>query len=160
MKTNQNDLKREETHFWLRALGSCGLAVCLVLVLAATGCQPQGKGADAGQTEKATTASAEVSPVGTYNLVSVDGKKVPCTLEHGGHNMTINSGSFSINADGTCGSKMTLAGREAAIERKATYTRKDSKLTMKWQGAGTTLGTVEGDTFTMNNEGMVLAYRK
>jgi len=31
---------------------------------------------------------------------------------------------------------------------------------MNWQGAGTTIGTVEGDTFTMNNEGMVFAYRK
>jgi hypothetical protein len=31
---------------------------------------------------------------------------------------------------------------------------------MRWQGAGMTIGSVAGDTFTMNNEGMVLAYRK
>jgi hypothetical protein len=43
---------------------------------------------------------------------------------------------------------------------KATYTRENSKLTMRWEGAGTTTGTVEGDTFTMNNEGMIFAYRK
>jgi len=28
------------------------------------------------------------------------------------------------------------------------------------EGAGTTLGTVEGNTFTMNDEGMVLSYQK
>jgi hypothetical protein len=55
---------------------------------------------------------------------------------------------------------MFLEGRDAAIEVKATYTREGPKLTMKWQGAGTTIGTVEGDIFTMNNEGMVFAYRK
>jgi hypothetical protein len=53
-----------------------------------------------------------------------------------------------------------LAGRDAAIEVKATYTRDGQKLTMQWQGAGRTIGSVEGDTFTMNNEGMVFAYRK
>jgi len=93
-------------------------------------------------------------------LVSVDGNKVPCTVQHEGHTMTIKSGSFIINADGTCSSKMFLEGRDAAIEVKATYTREGSKLTMTWQGAGMTVGIVEGDTFTMNNEGMVLTYRK
>jgi len=29
-----------------------------------------------------------------------------------------------------------------------------------WQGAGTTTGTIEGNTFTMENEGMVFAYKK
>ncbi len=105
-------------------------------------------------------AAAEVNPVGTYTLVSVNGNKVPCTLQHEGHTMTIKSGSFNINADGTCGSKMFLEGREAGIEVKATFVREGKKLTMTWQGAGTTTGTVEGDTFTMENEGMLLAYRK
>jgi hypothetical protein len=31
---------------------------------------------------------------------------------------------------------------------------------MKWQRAGMTIGSVEGNMFTMNNEGMVLAYRR
>lgn len=106
------------------------------------------------------TGAADVSLVGTYNLVTVDGKKVPCAIEHEGHSMTIKSGAFVINADGTCISKMTLAGRDVPIEVKATYKREGSKLTMKWEGAGTTIGTIKGDTFTMNNEGMVLAYRK
>ena len=113
-----------------------------------TGCQQKAK------------VAAEPDPVGAYSLVSIDGNKVPCTLQHEGHTMTINSGSFSINADGTCSSKIALAGRDAAIEVNATYTREGQKLTMQWQGAGRTIGSVEGDTFTMNNEGMVFAYRK
>jgi hypothetical protein len=31
---------------------------------------------------------------------------------------------------------------------------------MKWQGAGMTTGTIAGNTFTMNNEGMELVYKK
>jgi len=90
----------------------------------------------------------------------VDGKQVPCTVQHDGHTMTIDSGRFVINADGTCSSRIAVAGRPAAIEVKANYTREGNKLAMKWQGAGQTSGTIDGDTFTMNNEGMVFIYRK
>lgn len=31
---------------------------------------------------------------------------------------------------------------------------------MKWQGARITTGTLEGETFTMNNEGIVFACHK
>ena len=114
----------------------------------------------AADTKTVTAPATDINPVGTYALTTVDGKKVPCTVQHEGHTMTINSGSFIINADGTCNSRMFLAGRDAAIEVKATYTREGPKLTMTWQGAGMTIGTIEGDTFTMNNEGMVFVYRK
>jgi hypothetical protein len=40
------------------------------------------------------------------------------------------------------------------------YTKKGSKLIMQWKGAGTTTGTIECSTFTMNNEGMLFVYRK
>jgi hypothetical protein len=43
---------------------------------------------------------------------------------------------------------------------RGTYTKEGSKLTMKWQGAGTTIGTVEDTTYTMNNKGMVSVYKK
>lgn len=130
----------------------------LLLVLAGTGCKDEVKVGAGNKTAVATNPN--LNPTGTYALVTVDGNKVPCTVQHEGHTMTISGGSFSIEADGACASKMFLASRDAAIEVKATYTREGSKLTMKWQGAGTTLGTVEGDTFVMNNEGMVFAYRK
>jgi hypothetical protein len=31
---------------------------------------------------------------------------------------------------------------------------------MRWKGAGTTTGNIQGSDFTMNNEGMIFAYRK
>jgi len=31
---------------------------------------------------------------------------------------------------------------------------------MQWKGAGITTGTIEGSTFTMNNEGMKFVYKK
>ncbi len=93
-------------------------------------------------------------------LVTVDGNKVPCTVQHEGHAMAVKSSAFIISADGPCSSKITLDGRDTAMEVKATYTREGQKLTMKWQGAGMTIGTVQGDMFTMDNERMVFAYRK
>jgi hypothetical protein len=127
------------------------LPLCMVLVCA--GCKH----------EDQVKVTAGPDPSGTYALVSVDGTKVPCNVQHEGHALAINSGSFVINADGTCCSTMVFSPPshgEVTNVVKATFTREGQKLTMKWQGAGMTTGTVEGDMFTMNNEGMVFAYRK
>jgi hypothetical protein len=155
MKSNQNELNGERRRTASRLLQ---LFVLLVfIVVAGAGCKQNAKVA---ADPKEVKVAADISPVGTYALVSIDGNKVPCTLQHEGHTMAIDSGAFIINPDGTCSSKMVLSGRDSAIEVKASYTRQDSKLTMHWQGAGMTTATVEGDSFTMNNEGMVFAYRK
>ena len=156
MKTKQNELNGEQRRATRHLLHLCLLPLFMVMVWA--GCKQEAK--VAADTKSVAATAADINPVGTYTLVTVDGNKVPYTVQHEGHTMTINSGSFIINADGTCSSKMSLAGRDAPIEVKATYTREGPKLTMQWQGAGMTIGTVEGDTFTMNNEGMVFAYRK
>ena len=106
---------------------------------------------------------AETDSVGTYALVSVDGNKVPCTLQHEGHTLTIKSGSFIISPEGTCNSRVVFSppsGGDTTRDVKATYTRQGSELTMKWERAGVTIGTVEGDTFTMENEGQILLYQK
>ena len=106
--------------------------------------------------------AADINPAGIYTLVSVDGKQVPCTITHEGAAVTVKSGLFTISGDGTCSSKVifSVANSDVNREVKATFTREGAKLTMKWQGAGTTIGSVEGNTFTMDNEGMVFAYRK
>jgi hypothetical protein len=100
---------------------------------------------------------------GVYTLISVNGKTVPASVTHEGAALQVRSGSFTINNDGTCGTKTVFvppSGAEATREVNATYTQDGSKLTMQWKGAGTTTGTVESNTFTMNNEGMVFVYRK
>jgi len=151
--TSLGSWQRPNTRRWL------GLGLVSALIIAGgAGCKPGT--IPTSQVKSATSDTEGKSPVGEYTLTSVDGNKIPCTLEHEGHTVTIQAGGFRINADGTCGSRMTIAGMERPIEVRATYIVEGSRLKMMWQGAGTTVGTYDGDTFTMNNEGMVLAYRK
>ncbi len=107
--------------------------------------------------------AAGADPAGVYTLVSVNGNKVPASVAHDGATLQVRSGSFTIKADGTCGTKTVFvppSGQEVTREVGATFTKEGSKLTMQWQGAGMTIGTIEGNTFTMDNEGMVLVYQK
>ena len=127
---------------------------CLLALLACAGCSRQTK----MTSDAPENGAGDVT--GTYALVTIDGQQVPCTVRHEGHDLPVQSGSFVINGDGTCASRILLAGRESPMEVKATYERQGSTLTMKWAGAGTTTGKVEGKTFTMLNEGMSFAYRK
>lgn len=122
----------------------------LLALLACAGCNRTTK----------ETPKALADFTGTYALVSIDGQSVPCTVHHEGHDLPVQSGAFIIHPDGTCVSQITLAGRELPMEVKATYEQQGATLTMKWAGAGMTTGKLEGNTFTMVNEGMSLAYRK
>lgn len=109
------------------------------------------------------TNAPVVKPVGVYALASVDGKPVPCTIQHGQQTMLIESGSFTITTNNQCLSRMTVTlGKQTNIvcDTKATYTLKGTTLDMLWQNGGRTEGMVAGNTFTMGNEGMTFVYRK
>ena len=124
--------------------------VCALLVSCDKG-QKSGAGAGAGDL------------AGTYRLLSVDGKNVPAVITHENAKVEIRSGSLTINNDGTCVSKMTFvppSGKEGSQEVSAIYSRNGDKLDMEWKEMGKTTGTLQGSTFTMNNEGMVLVYQK
>jgi hypothetical protein len=115
----------------------------------------------AAHTKAAAAGSKGVA--GVYSLVTVNGQKLPARVTHEGAALEVRSGVFTIAADGKCNSKMTFvppSGSLATVETTATYSREGQKLDMQWQGAGRTTGTIEGNTFTMENEGMVFAYRK
>lgn len=110
-----------------------------------------------------STPSETADVAGSYKLVSVDGKNVPCAVSH--NNMTINvqSGVFNIRADGQCNSVIQMtspSGKPLEKSVAATCSRKDGALTFRWKGAGQTVGTVVGETFTMNNEGMAFVYKR
>ncbi len=103
-----------------------------------------------------------IDPTGVYALLTVNGSKLPANISHG-HEMKVYSGTFTINADGTCSSEIVFgppSGDKHTRLVKATYTQKGSTLNMQWIGAGQTKGTVKDDAFTMNNEGMIFAYKK
>ena len=149
MKTKPNSSNVKPRPVTPRFLGLCLLSACLML--AGTGCK------------KETGGNTSLDPTGVYTLASVDGKNVPCDLTHEGRDVTVKSGVFTITADGHCRSQVTFSmpsRGEMSQEVKATYTRQGAELTMQWEGAGTTLGVVNGSTFTMTNEDMVFAYRK
>jgi hypothetical protein len=98
-----------------------------------------------------------------YTLSTVNGSTIPARVSHDGTPLEIRSGVFTINADGTCASKMVFvppSGAESTRDVSASYKREGSRLTMRWKGAGQTTGDLDGDTFTMNNEGMVFIYKK
>jgi hypothetical protein len=100
---------------------------------------------------------------GTYTLVTVNGDNVPATITHDDVSFTVRSGSFVISADGSCVSRMVILapnGQEVTREVAGTYTRDGAKLTIQWEGAGVTEGAADGKTFTMDNAGMVLSFRK
>lgn len=128
-----------------------GALVAIGVVLSA--CKPEAKVAGGGSGD----------PSGVYALVSVNGSKVPAKVDHENVSLQVRSGTFTIKADGTCGTRTTFvppSGAEATREVTATYTRDGSTLNMQWKGAGTTTGTIEGNKFTMNNEGMIFVYQK
>jgi hypothetical protein len=129
-------------------LANLSLAAAIMLCV---GCQPK----------NGTVASSNAE--GTFGLVSVDGHQLPCTTQHEGAQPTIKSGSLTFNSDGTCLSKINFSvppGKDLNREVKATYQQQGSELKMNWVGAGTTTGTLQSNTFTMNNEGIVFVYRK
>ncbi|MGZ8940351.1 MAG: hypothetical protein ACXW32_14185 [Limisphaerales bacterium] len=103
------------------------------------------------------------APAETYALISVDGQPVPCSVTHNGGNLKINSGVFRFRPDGHCESSIELvspAGQPVRKNVTATYSRDGEALTFQWKGAGKTKGTLSGDVFTMDNEGMVFSYQR
>jgi hypothetical protein len=156
MKTQPNQSNVESASSTPRIV-ALGLLAALLLVIL-TGC----KGNDKSNSTKLDPTGA-IDPTGVYSLVSVDGKTVPCEVSHEGGAMNIQSGTFTITADGACSSAMTISvanRKDMTVVTKANWTRRGAELTMQWTGAGTTLGTVKDSAFAMTNEGMVFAYRK
>jgi hypothetical protein len=100
---------------------------------------------------------------GDYTLATINGNNLPYTPPHKGGAPQVTSGMFAINPDGTCTSKILFAlpsGKSSSREVTATYKWDANRLKMQWRGAGQTIGTLEGDTFTMINEGVIFSYRR
>lgn len=147
MKANSHTERHVMENYAPRLIALCVLAGLLLCVLAR------------GQDTKAPLAK----PAGVYALVSVDGKAIPCTINHGQQVMLVQAGSFTIT-NNQCFSRMVVSvgdrTNSVTCDTQATYTIKDSKLDMLWRNGGRTQGEISGNTFTMANEGMTFVYRK
>jgi hypothetical protein len=123
----------------------------MIATLFLVACQAAGVGAKRG----------DIS--GIYYLVEVDGSAVPAEVFHDGVPLQVRSGTFIISEDGTCFSRTRFIpadGDEITREVRAKYRIEDSRLIMRWEGAGMTEGAIEGDTFIMDNEGMIFEYTR
>ena len=93
---------------------------------------------------------------GVYTLKSVNGEPVPANVTHESTTLQVRSGDFVINTDGKCNTKTVFvppSGTEVTREVSATYTKEGSILTMQWENAGKTVGTIQGNTFTIGQRG-------
>jgi len=136
------------------------LAVSL-LIFAVSGCATTAYNPALDETGAAQQGLADIS--GSYNLAAVNGAAMPATVTHGNAQIKVHSGLFVIRADGTCTSKSVFSppsGGKVTRVAHASYTRKGSNLVMQWQGAGVNTGTIDGDTFTMDNHGMIFRYSR
>jgi hypothetical protein len=150
----------------ITARSTARLAIALLVACTLLpGCRPAAEPASSPPPlQAATTGTAQPADFsGTYALVSVNGSTLPYTMTHEGPGLQVTSGAFVIRADGTCTSTIAFVlpnGQTSSREVGATWTRDGTKLSMSWQGAGTNTGTVEGSTFTMDNEGQIFVYRR
>lgn len=127
-------------------------SVCVLFVFYLTGCATTGD-----------NKADRNDPTGVYTLVAVNGIKLPAGVLHGETEIKVHAGTFTIKADGTCSTQTVFgppSGNTVTREVSATYTQEGSTLKMQWQGAGRTEGTIQGDSFDMNNEGMIFSYKK
>src|SRR4030095_12880531 len=111
------------------------------------------------------SASVPAMPdfTGTYTLATINGNKLPFIPPHEGGPREVQSGALTLNGDGTVSATTTFrvpSGQVANREVSGTYTRDGDRVNMQWKAAGRTIGTLEGATFTMDNEGILFAYRK
>lgn len=149
MKTKISTMGPARNNYTPRFIALAALATMLLSALARAHGQPAEK--------------KEVNPVGAYTLVSVDGKDVPCTINHEGTAMIVHAGTFTIATNGQITSVMIFSvgdRKNLRHETHATYKMKNAELTMKWKNAGMTKGRIVGQTFTMTNEGMAYVYKQ
>ena len=106
---------------------------------------------------------SRVDGIGSYSLISVNGSRLPATVEHHGTPIYIASGELFIERDSSCTSTTIFGppgGSPITRTVKAVYKQRGKNLTLRWENGGQTSGSIEGITFTMNNEGMEFFYEK
>lgn len=101
---------------------------------------------------------------GAYTLVSVDGHALPYSPYHEGQQSPrIIAGSIKLREGGAFVSSMSFSrpvGGPMIRQFEGTYVKEGDDYLLRWEGAGQTQVTIEGDTLTMNNEGNLFVYPK
>jgi len=129
----------------------------VLAVAAMCGC---GGGGDAA----GPTTVATASEVGTYVLVTLNGRSLPTTIPEAGTSIEVISGSLTLAADRTVRVSTTYrsaAGAAASTsEVSGTYSLQGSTLTFSYSNGGRNTATLSGATLQMLNEGVTWLYQK
>jgi hypothetical protein len=121
------------------------------LVLLPCGCR---KNASAGKSS---------DYIGTYTLDTINGRKLPFNPLPRIATTEFSSGAITLQADGSFVatiSHRTSDGKVSKRDASGSYTKAGSSFRLEYKGRGTATATLEGNTFTVNDEDMKLVYRK
>jgi len=135
--------------------------VCGVFIVAASACATPGD--ESGTDSAGSIPKPLVDVSGSYKLIAVNGARIPATVSHGNAKIKVHAGDFVIRADGTCSTTSVFSppsGGKVTQKSHATCAKKDSKLLMDWEGAGKNTGRFDGETFIMDNHGMIFVFSR
>ncbi len=139
-------------------LGRSSLVSCLLISLVA--CDSQDS-ADTGGEFTAQSVDSTIS--GYYQLVSVNDEAVPGLVNHRFTQLRIHAGDFTIRSDGSCSTRLEFSppfgGKELRVSH-CEYEQEGSQLTMRWLGAGQTVGELAGSSFSTDNQGMEFVFQR
>jgi hypothetical protein len=135
------------------------LSVVLVMILASAGCG----------------ALDAMDFQGEYTLVTVNGAKLPASVPVDGAMRLIQSGSASLNYDGSVSAVLNVRqpdGTSAKLESEGSFEvvplgkpvgrfekAPPLRIDLKWKGQGTTIAHLDGQTLTLDRGGAKYAYR-
>ena len=137
--------------------------ICIALLLAlplACATNQQKGGKDVKKVSIRSQATEGVNARGT--LMAIDNHKLPYAPMHGGNrSVKVLAGELVLRNDCSFTSSIsfeTPKGEEASRNQKGIYVKKGQDYVLSWEGAGTTVVKLDGQTMVMNNEGMMFVY--
>ena len=122
-----------------------------VLALGLPGCRP----ADA------PTKTADHT--GTYVLDTINGRKLPFNPLPRISTTEFSSGAITLQADGSFVATISHRASDGKVTKRdssGSYTKEGSSFRLEYTGRGTATATLEGNTFTVNDDDLKLVYRK
>ena len=147
-----------------RTIGLTWIVFVLLALAAAPSATAAGRATQGSGGRAAAQEPASADLAGTYNLVTVDGHELPYAITHEGTpGPTVVGGSLTLNKDATFVASFSFGGPNGETMKrdlKGTYVKDGADLDLAWEGAGHTKVTVDGKKLTMNNEGILWAFKK
>ena len=113
---------------------------------------------------KGTTEPTTGGEIGTYVLVSLNGRAVPTSISEGSTQIEVISGTLTLGAGGTVQAGTTFRPSPEAApvtnEVSGTYSMQGNTLTFSYTNGGRNTGTLNGNTLQMLNEGVVWLFQR